>query len=112
MADQKADFCDGHHIAPQRPRAIYRHRCSISPGRGTMSALAKRLNVNLLCVVLAAGLALPTGIGFARAAEQPSAEQIIQALKPPRPRAARRLPPPTQLVSPMKGASSTRCATG
>ena len=46
-----------------------------------MSALAKRLNVNLLCVVLAAGLALPTGIGFARAAEQPSAEQIIQALK-------------------------------
>ena len=50
-----------------------------------MSALAKRLNVNLLCVVLAAGLALPTGIGFARAAEQPSAEQIIQALKPPRP---------------------------
>ena len=36
------------------------------------------------CVALAAGLALPTGIGFAFAAEQPSAEQIIKALKPPR----------------------------
>jgi outer membrane protein OmpA-like peptidoglycan-associated protein len=49
-----------------------------------MSAGAKRLNVNLFCVVLVAGLALPTGIGLARAAEQPSAEQIIQALKPAR----------------------------
>jgi outer membrane protein OmpA-like peptidoglycan-associated protein len=49
-----------------------------------MSAHAKRLNVNVLCVLLAAGLALPTGIGSARAAEQASAEQIIQALKPPK----------------------------
>jgi outer membrane protein OmpA-like peptidoglycan-associated protein len=49
-----------------------------------MSANAKRLNINVLCVVLAAGLALPTGIGSARAAEQASAEQIIQALKPPK----------------------------
>jgi outer membrane protein OmpA-like peptidoglycan-associated protein len=45
-----------------------------------MFAGAKRLNLNLLCVALAAGLALPTGI--ARAAEQASAAQIIQALKP------------------------------
>jgi outer membrane protein OmpA-like peptidoglycan-associated protein len=29
-------------------------------------------------------VALPTGTGLARAAEQPSAEQIIRALKPPR----------------------------
>jgi len=49
-----------------------------------MSAHAKRLNVNVLCVLLAAGLSLPTGIGSARAAEQASAEQIIQALKPPK----------------------------
>jgi outer membrane protein OmpA-like peptidoglycan-associated protein len=39
---------------------------------------------NWLCLVLAAAVALPTGIEFARAAEQPSAEQIIRALKPPR----------------------------
>jgi outer membrane protein OmpA-like peptidoglycan-associated protein len=49
-----------------------------------MSAHAKRLNINVLCFVLAAGLALPAGIGSARAAEQASAEQIIQALKPPK----------------------------
>jgi outer membrane protein OmpA-like peptidoglycan-associated protein len=49
-----------------------------------MSARSKRLVVNLACVVLAAGLALPAGIGFALAAEQPSAEQIINALKPAR----------------------------
>ena len=36
------------------------------------------------CVTLAAGLALPAGIGLTFAAEQPSAEQIIKALKPPR----------------------------
>ena len=37
-----------------------------------------------LSLVLAAAMALPTGIGFALAAEQPSTEQIIRALKPPR----------------------------
>ena len=49
-----------------------------------MSASPKGLVVNLACVVLAAGLALPAGIGFVLAAEQPSAEQIIKALKPAR----------------------------
>ena len=38
----------------------------------------------LACMTLAAGLALPAGIGLTFAAEQPSAEQIIKALKPPR----------------------------
>jgi outer membrane protein OmpA-like peptidoglycan-associated protein len=47
-----------------------------------MSAHAKRFNVSFLCVVLAAGLAVPAG--FARAAEQASAAQIIQALKLPK----------------------------
>jgi outer membrane protein OmpA-like peptidoglycan-associated protein len=49
-----------------------------------MSAHAKHFNVSFLCVVLAAGLALPAGIGSARAAEQASAAQIIQALKLPK----------------------------
>jgi outer membrane protein OmpA-like peptidoglycan-associated protein len=38
----------------------------------------------LLCLILAAVIALPSGIGIALAAEQPSAEDIIRALKPPR----------------------------
>ena len=49
-----------------------------------MSANRNGLKLNLACVVLAAGLALPAGIGLAFAAEQPSAEQIIKALKPRR----------------------------
>jgi outer membrane protein OmpA-like peptidoglycan-associated protein len=49
-----------------------------------MSTSPNRRKVNLIGVVLAAGLALPTGMGFALAAEQPSAEDIIKALKPPR----------------------------
>jgi len=49
-----------------------------------MSASRNGLKLNLACVVLAAALALPAGIGFAFAAEQPSAEQIIKALKPQR----------------------------
>lgn len=47
-----------------------------------MSASPNSLKLNLACIVLAAGLALPTSIGLALAAEQPSAEQIIKALKP------------------------------
>ena len=47
-----------------------------------MSAGPKGLKINLACVVLAVGLALPAGVGVALAAEQPSAEQIIKALKP------------------------------
>jgi outer membrane protein OmpA-like peptidoglycan-associated protein len=39
---------------------------------------------NCLCLIMAAVVALPVSVGFARAAEQPSAEQIIRALKPPR----------------------------
>jgi outer membrane protein OmpA-like peptidoglycan-associated protein len=47
-----------------------------------MSARSNSLKLNLACMVLAAGLAVPTSIGLALAAEQPSAEQIIKALKP------------------------------
>jgi outer membrane protein OmpA-like peptidoglycan-associated protein len=47
-----------------------------------MSAGPKGLKINLACVVLAVGLALPAGVGVALAAEQPSAAQIIKALKP------------------------------
>jgi outer membrane protein OmpA-like peptidoglycan-associated protein len=42
---------------------------------------AKTLKINFACMVLAAGLALPA---VALAAEKPSAEQIIKALKPAR----------------------------
>lgn len=49
-----------------------------------MSASSNSLRLNLACVALAAGLALPAGIGFALAAEPTSAEQIIKALKPQR----------------------------
>lgn len=49
-----------------------------------MTTSLKRLGVKLARVVLAAGLALPTGVGLAFAAEQPSAEQIIKALRPAR----------------------------
>ena len=49
-----------------------------------MSASPERLGVKLARVTLSAGLALIAGIGFAIAAEQPSPEQIIKALKPPR----------------------------
>jgi outer membrane protein OmpA-like peptidoglycan-associated protein len=47
-----------------------------------MSANPNSLKLNLACMVLAAGLAVPASIGLALAAEQPSAEQIIKALKP------------------------------
>jgi outer membrane protein OmpA-like peptidoglycan-associated protein len=47
-----------------------------------MSVSPNSLKLNLACIVLAAGLAVPTSIGLALAAEQPSAEQIIKALKP------------------------------
>jgi outer membrane protein OmpA-like peptidoglycan-associated protein len=42
----------------------------------------KTLKINLACMILAAGLALPAATAPALAAEQPSAEQIIKALKP------------------------------
>jgi outer membrane protein OmpA-like peptidoglycan-associated protein len=48
-----------------------------------MSANRNALKL-VACVTLAAGLALPAGIGFVLAAEQPSAQDIIKALKPPR----------------------------
>jgi outer membrane protein OmpA-like peptidoglycan-associated protein len=47
-----------------------------------MSSTAKKLRINLACIVLATGLALPVASGAVLAAEQPSAEQIIRALKP------------------------------
>lgn len=49
-----------------------------------MSASPNKFGLNLARVVLAAALVLPVGAGFALAAEQPSAEQIIKALKPAR----------------------------
>jgi outer membrane protein OmpA-like peptidoglycan-associated protein len=49
-----------------------------------MSAHYKTLKINLACIMLAAGLALPAGLGIGLAAEQPSPEDIIKALKPPR----------------------------
>jgi len=47
-----------------------------------MSAHYKTLKINLACIILAAGLALPAGLGAGLAAEQPSPEDIIRALKP------------------------------
>jgi outer membrane protein OmpA-like peptidoglycan-associated protein len=44
----------------------------------------KSLKINLACIALAASLAMPAGLGVARAAEEPSMEQIIKALKPAR----------------------------
>ena len=49
-----------------------------------MSTGPKRRELYLACMVLAAGLALPSGIESVGAAEQTSAEQIIKALTPPR----------------------------
>ncbi len=49
-----------------------------------MSVHYKTRTIKLATVILAAGLALPAGLGVGLAAEQPSADQIIRALKPPR----------------------------
>jgi outer membrane protein OmpA-like peptidoglycan-associated protein len=49
-----------------------------------MSAHYRTLRINLACIMLAAGLALPAGLGISLAAEQPSPEDIIRALKPAR----------------------------
>ena len=49
-----------------------------------MSAHHKKRKLNLTCMIVAVGLALPAGLGVGLAAEQSSAEQIIQALKPAR----------------------------
>ena len=49
-----------------------------------MSTHDKTRKISLTCIVVAAGLAFPAGLGAVFAAEQPSADQIIQALKPPR----------------------------
>jgi outer membrane protein OmpA-like peptidoglycan-associated protein len=40
--------------------------------------------LNLVCMILAVGLALPSGLGVALAAEERSADDIIKALKPQR----------------------------
>jgi outer membrane protein OmpA-like peptidoglycan-associated protein len=47
-----------------------------------MSAHHKTRKISLTCVIVAVGLALPAGLGTGLAAEQPSADQIIRALKP------------------------------
>jgi outer membrane protein OmpA-like peptidoglycan-associated protein len=49
-----------------------------------MSAHHKKRKLNLTCMIVVVGLALPAGLGVGLAAEQSSAEQIIQALKPAR----------------------------
>jgi outer membrane protein OmpA-like peptidoglycan-associated protein len=49
-----------------------------------MSARPNKFGLNLVRIVLAAALALPASAELALAAEQPSAEQIIKALKPTR----------------------------
>jgi outer membrane protein OmpA-like peptidoglycan-associated protein len=53
-------------------------------GDEEMSASSSNFGLNLVRIVLAAALALPASAGLALAAEQPSAEQIIKALKPTR----------------------------
>jgi outer membrane protein OmpA-like peptidoglycan-associated protein len=47
-----------------------------------MSVHHKTRKISLTCIVVAAGLAFPAGLGAVFAAEQPSADQIIKALKP------------------------------
>jgi outer membrane protein OmpA-like peptidoglycan-associated protein len=49
-----------------------------------MSAHHKTHKLNLGCVILTVGLALPSGLGVALAAEERSADEIIKALKPQR----------------------------
>ena len=43
-----------------------------------MSAHRNTLRINLACIIVAAGLALPAGLGIGFAAEQPSPEDIIR----------------------------------
>jgi outer membrane protein OmpA-like peptidoglycan-associated protein len=47
-----------------------------------MSAHHKTRKLNLACMTLAIGLALPWGLGVALAAEERSADDIVKALKP------------------------------
>jgi outer membrane protein OmpA-like peptidoglycan-associated protein len=49
-----------------------------------MSAHDKTRKLNLLCMIVAIGLALPAAFGVALAAEERSAGEIIKALKPER----------------------------
>jgi outer membrane protein OmpA-like peptidoglycan-associated protein len=49
-----------------------------------MSAHKKTRKITLTCMIVAVGLALPAGLGVSLAAEEPSAAQIIKALKPAR----------------------------
>jgi outer membrane protein OmpA-like peptidoglycan-associated protein len=49
-----------------------------------MSAHKTRRKLNLTCMIVAVGLALPAGLGVGLAAEEPTADQIIKALKPAR----------------------------
>jgi outer membrane protein OmpA-like peptidoglycan-associated protein len=49
-----------------------------------MFAHHKTHKLNLVCMILAVGLALPSGLGVALAAEERSADEIIKALKPQR----------------------------
>jgi outer membrane protein OmpA-like peptidoglycan-associated protein len=49
-----------------------------------MSAHDKTRKLNLACMIVAIGLALPAGFGVAVAAEERSAGEIIKALKPER----------------------------
>jgi outer membrane protein OmpA-like peptidoglycan-associated protein len=53
----------------------------MSASLATLKSLGT-LKINLACLVLAASLVSPLGIGVVRAFEQPTAEEIIKALKP------------------------------
>src|SRR5882757_7500137 len=63
-----------------------------------MFASPKGPMVVVACVLFAAGLASPAGIDFVLAAEQPSAKDIIKALKPPS-RLTRSLTSPAEAAS-------------
>jgi outer membrane protein OmpA-like peptidoglycan-associated protein len=69
-----------------------------------MSVGLNRSKVVLACAILAAGLALPAGSGVAIAAEQRSAQDIINALKPA-PRATRGI---TSATDSARAADETR----
>jgi outer membrane protein OmpA-like peptidoglycan-associated protein len=47
-----------------------------------MSSIHGSLRLRLACAVITTGLAFPLGVGIAHSAEQPTAEEIIKALKP------------------------------
>src|SRR4029077_10548649 len=77
-------FCDGRHRSLMRLRVLF-HHCVWPSGQFGRAAMTARRNRPTLGLALAVAiLALPLGVGPAPAAEQPSAQDIIDALKAPR----------------------------